>query len=186
MCDHSRLLTRLLTLVSLHSRSIGFGQPHNKHRVCSGLLKYVSRNFDRKYRKNTRQQEIFLVVSEGNGINPEMGQCNAISSLWTSSYVYICRAYARNAKGKAESNASLFVCGFPRTHSTEASRAHRLQGLNVWGRVLGSTHWTHWAGQGLNKLKSPTDIISKLYFFHLCDSLFQAYGSCEERVLVSL
>ena len=51
MCDHSRLLTRLLTLVSLHSRSIGFGQPHNKHRVCSGLLKYVSRNFDRKYKK---------------------------------------------------------------------------------------------------------------------------------------
>ena len=151
MCDHSRLLTRLLTLVSLHSRSIGFGQPHNKHRVCSGLLKYVSRNFDRKYRKNTRQQEIFLVVSEGNGINPEMGQCNAISSLWTSSYVYICRAYARNAKGKAESNASLFVCGFPRTHSTEASR---LQGLKDW--------------QGFNTLKALTDIISKLHSSHLC------------------
>ena len=61
MCDHSRLLARLLTLVSLHSRSIGFGQPHNKHRVCSGLLKYVSRNFDRKYRNKLASLEATLV-----------------------------------------------------------------------------------------------------------------------------
>ena len=39
---------RLLTLVSFHSFSIGFGQPNNKHKVCSGAVLYVSGKYRRK------------------------------------------------------------------------------------------------------------------------------------------